>query len=157
MKEISKSKKIKKQKGITLIALIITVVVMLILAGVAITAIVDGEGLFNRTRQATEAYENASRNEGDMIKNIENTLDEYLSDLGNSNTNVNWEEVLNDANSNPNNYKHPQQSTTNNDIGIGTDGRPVNLDLWNYMKNGDKTGVILSNSNSHCVSDGVRL
>ena len=28
--------------------------------------------------------------------------------------------------------KHPNQSSTNGDIGIGTDGNPVNLDLWTY-------------------------
>ena len=47
------------KKGITLVALVITVVIMLILAGVAIAAVVDDEGLFSKTREATEIYENA--------------------------------------------------------------------------------------------------
>ena len=46
--------KAKSKKGITLIALIITVVIMLILAGVAISAVVGGDGLFDRTRYAAE-------------------------------------------------------------------------------------------------------
>ena len=29
-------------------------------------------------------------------------------------------------------YKHPEQDSSNNDIGIGTDGKPVNLNLWAY-------------------------
>ena len=36
------SKRQEKQSGITLVALVITVVLMLILAGVAIAAVVDG-------------------------------------------------------------------------------------------------------------------
>ena len=76
-------KKQEKQKGITLVALVITVVVMLILAGVAIAAVVDGDGLFSKTRQAAESYENATREEGDTIQSMINQIDEYL---GNKNT-----------------------------------------------------------------------
>ena len=75
------TKNSKNQEGITLVALVITVVVMLILAGVAIAAIVDGNGLFNRTRQATESYENAARNEADKIKTLMNEIDNYLGNV----------------------------------------------------------------------------
>ena len=79
MKEFTKNS--RRQEGITLVALVITVVVMLILAGVAIAAIVDGNGLFNRTRQATESYENAARNEADKIKTLMNEIDNYLGNV----------------------------------------------------------------------------
>ena len=59
-----------KERGITLIALIITVVVMLILAGVAIGAVVGGDGLFNKIGQATETYENAVNKENDIVQNL---------------------------------------------------------------------------------------
>ena len=49
-----KKKQIRNKNGITLIALIITVVIMLILAGVAISAVVGGDGLFDRTKYAAE-------------------------------------------------------------------------------------------------------
>ena len=71
---------LKKENGITLVALVITVVIMLILAGVAIAAIVDGDGLFNRARQAAESYENAARDEADQIKTLMNEIDNYLND-----------------------------------------------------------------------------
>ena len=71
-------KTLKSKNGITLIALIITVIIMLILAGVAIAAVVDGDGLFSKTRQATETYENAAREEGDTIQSMINQIDEYL-------------------------------------------------------------------------------
>ena len=78
-----KKNQIKKQKGITLVALVITVVIMLILAGVAIAAVVDGDGLFSKIREATEVYENAAESENDTIKSLMNEIDNYL---GNSNS-----------------------------------------------------------------------
>lgn len=67
-------KLIKGNKGITLIVLVITVVIMLILAGVAISVIVDGEGLFGKSKQAVETYKNS-------IQNEENIINELLDDL----------------------------------------------------------------------------
>ena len=79
MKNIENNLKVFKQnKAITLVALVITIVVMLILAGVAIAAVVDGEGLFSKTRQATETYENATREENDKIQSMINQIDEIL-------------------------------------------------------------------------------
>ena len=51
----------RKKQGITLIALIITIVILLILAVVAITSLTEKNGLFTRTKQATEKqnYESA--------------------------------------------------------------------------------------------------
>ena len=54
MKKRKMKNKVKSKHGITLIALIITVVILLILAGVAISAVVSGDGLFDRTRYAAE-------------------------------------------------------------------------------------------------------
>ena len=75
-------KKQEKQVGITLVALVITVVVMLILAGVAIAAVVDGDGLFSKTRQAAETYENAADKEGYMLENLMGQIDYYIQDNG---------------------------------------------------------------------------
>ena len=54
MKKRKAKNKVRSKYGITLIALIITVVIMLILAGVAISAVVSGDGLFDRTRYVAE-------------------------------------------------------------------------------------------------------
>lgn len=54
-----------------------------------------------------------------------------------SGDNIDWDEVLDNA------EKHPEQSETNNDIGIGTDGKPVNMDLWNSVKTEDGLGYDL--------------
>ncbi len=42
----------KRKQGVTLIALIVTIIILLILASVTITTLGGGEGLFNRARQA---------------------------------------------------------------------------------------------------------
>ena len=51
---------------------------MLILAGVAISAVVDGDGLFSKTRQAAEAYENAVDKESYMLENLMGQIDHYI-------------------------------------------------------------------------------
>ena len=42
----------KKQRGITLLALVITIIIMLILAGVTINAMTGDNGLLSRAKQA---------------------------------------------------------------------------------------------------------
>ena len=70
----------KNAQGITLIALIITVIIMLILASVAISAVVSDDGLFDRTRYAKEIYENITEKENqilhDLMQDINTTLNE---------------------------------------------------------------------------------
>ena len=61
-------------QGITLIALIITVIVMLILAGVAISAI-NNVGLFDRITKATELYNNSVNTEENTINSALGWLD----------------------------------------------------------------------------------
>lgn len=66
--------KLKKQKGITLIALVITIIVMLILVGVSVTVALNG-GLFSTAQGAartTEAEKELALSNGDII-------DKYLS------------------------------------------------------------------------------
>ena len=46
----------KKEKGITLVALVVTIIILLILAGVVINLILGEDGIFLRTQKATERY-----------------------------------------------------------------------------------------------------
>ena len=52
-----------KEKGITLIALVITIVILLILAGIAIASLTGDNGLFARARQAREETLTAQEDE----------------------------------------------------------------------------------------------
>ena len=66
-------KRTKTQKGITLIALIITIVVLLILAAVAISSITN-EGILNYAKNAAQGYNNAATNEQTWLGYYENYL-----------------------------------------------------------------------------------
>ncbi len=54
-----KSLRSKGEKGITLIALVVTIVVLLILAGVTITFVLDDGGILNMAKEAALAQDNA--------------------------------------------------------------------------------------------------
>ena len=52
-----------ENKGITLIALIITIIIMLIIAGVAISAVTGNNGILSRAKDAVNKYSDASADE----------------------------------------------------------------------------------------------
>ena len=68
----------KNTKGITLVALVITIIILLILAGVAITALTNN-GLFENTKQAKNVTEDAYREENEILISYENKIDEITS------------------------------------------------------------------------------
>ena len=47
----------KNEKGITLIALVVTIIILLILAGVTISLAITNGGLFDKTRSAANQYQ----------------------------------------------------------------------------------------------------
>ena len=78
--------KLKKSiKGITIISLVITIIVLLILSGVAINLSLGQEGIFKKAKNATEKYANASNNEIKEINNFSNTIENYINDYMNEN------------------------------------------------------------------------
>ena len=56
-------KKLKNEKGITLIALVITIIVLLILAGISISMLTGQNGILNRAQEAKEKTEVAGEDE----------------------------------------------------------------------------------------------
>lgn len=71
----------KGQRGVTLVALVITVIVMLILAGVAISALTANDGLFQKTSKAADLYNTASQDEKDKMDHLEDYIDEKFRQL----------------------------------------------------------------------------
>ena len=166
-----------KQKGITLIALIITIIVMLILVGVTINVALNG-GLFDKADEATKqtqieaekeellsAVVAAIGNDGKVDFNyLDNNLpaewdgrngtytspkrNTYTVDPNgkitkgdNRGTELDFEAIKQDVKSNPEAYLAKAKAAGQNtdpenggltDIGIGTDGEVVNLNLWEY-------------------------
>ncbi len=67
---------LKNQKGITLVALVITIIVLLILAAAAITMAINSEGLFTKANTAVNSWNNAVLNEGKVLNDL---IDEATS------------------------------------------------------------------------------
>ena len=69
---------LKTQKGITLIALVVTIVVLLILAGVTISLLLDENGIIAKSKDARARWNNAQMNEEKNMGEIDKTLDEIV-------------------------------------------------------------------------------
>ena len=71
--------KFNKNKGITLIALVITIIILLILAGISISALTQ-TGLFSRAKQAEQKSKDAQEEENTTLETYENEINEYLGE-----------------------------------------------------------------------------
>ena len=72
---------LKSDKAITLVALIITIIILLILAGVSLSIVLGDNGLINKAQKSVDTYENKAVKENEMLKSIEDKFDEYLHNL----------------------------------------------------------------------------
>lgn len=68
-------KKTENSYGITLIALVITIIVLLILAGVSLSMIFNQNGIFSRAEQATDRYGQAKKREENLFNKTEYDID----------------------------------------------------------------------------------
>ncbi len=66
-----------KDKGITLIALVITIIILLILAGISISALTN-QGLFKNAKAAQNATEKAEEEQGQRLNEYEDEINKYL-------------------------------------------------------------------------------
>ena len=67
-----------KENGITIIALVVTIIILLILAGITISTLTGENGLFERAKQAQTEYENAEIEENKIMGDYENKISEYI-------------------------------------------------------------------------------
>ena len=70
----------KSDRAITLIALIVTIIVLLILAGVTINSVVGKDGVIKKSKIAVNVYKNESDEEEKSIENLENVIDENVNE-----------------------------------------------------------------------------
>ena len=78
MKEKKKEVK-RKEQGITLIALVITIIVLLILAGVSIAMLTGNNGILTQAQKAKNETENAQIFEEQRLNEYNNTLSNWVS------------------------------------------------------------------------------
>lgn len=80
--KIKKCKKVERTinrlkqdiKGITMVALVVTIIVLLILAGIAVRLIIGDNGLLKRAQNATEKYKEAQINEEQTIEDMYSSI-----------------------------------------------------------------------------------
>ena len=65
-----------KDKGITLIALVVTIIVLLILAGISISMLTGQNGILTRVAEAKRKTEDAEKQENEKMQRYEQTIDE---------------------------------------------------------------------------------
>lgn len=124
---------LNSNKGITLIALVVTIVVLLILAGISISMLTGENGILQRAGEASKKTEKAQKEEQDILNSYEDQINEYAG--------IDWDTVLANA------TKHPDQKTSTA-IGVGSDGKAVNMDLWEYNFDDVTNGYGLNDSAS---------
>ena len=79
MKEI-----LKNNKGITLVALVVTIIILIILAGISINILTGTDGLIAKTKQAKENMELATIEEQTALNEIYGQLDNGVAVAGNN-------------------------------------------------------------------------
>ena len=68
---------LKNTKGITLVALVITIVILLILAGISISALTN-TGIFQKAKDAKQKSEDAALDQNTKLDEYENEIDKYI-------------------------------------------------------------------------------
>jgi len=76
VKRRMKNKRILKERGITLIALVVTIVVLLILAGVSINALFGDSGIIQKAQDAQNKANESVQKDMEQINALENWLNE---------------------------------------------------------------------------------
>ena len=74
-----------KNKGITLVALVITIIILLILAGISISALTN-TGIFGKAKEAKQKSANAELDQNTKLDEYENEIDNYLPKKNNNKT-----------------------------------------------------------------------
>ena len=71
----------KQEKGITLIALVVTIVVLLILAGVSISLVLNNNGVISKAKDAKNQYAEAQTNDEKQLNEVSDWIDTEVGDI----------------------------------------------------------------------------
>lgn len=77
---MKKEIKNKQEKGITLIALVVTIVVLLILAGVSLSLVLNNNGVISKAKEARDKYAEAQTNDEKQLNEVSDWIKETVGD-----------------------------------------------------------------------------
>ena len=86
-----------KERGITLIALVVTIVVLLILAGVTINALFGDTGIINRAKDAQNKMDQAAENDLNALNELNKWLDGKINGTTGGNDNPTEKPLITDS------------------------------------------------------------
>ncbi len=149
---------IKNTKGITLVALVVTIIVLLILAGVTIMTLFGDNGLITMAQKAKSEAENAQANAMAELGSLIDSMDEALGIV----KIPEGLEVGSEVTYNPSGtyeWKHKYCSSTKDEKVYGTDtdafdllesgkdtesgtDKPFNISSWRVLSINDTTGKV---------------
>ena len=129
----------KTFKGITLIALVITIIILLILAGISISALTQ-TGLFEKVNKAKQKSENAQALENATLADYENSINEIVT-----------------AGSRGNNNNENQYSLEEKEIGTWIDGKKIYRKTLTGSTLPASGTILISNVDSVINSYGEQL
>ena len=69
------------EKGITLVALVVTIIILLILAGVTLNLVLSNNGLIGRAKKGATVYQNASLNEQIELDRKTEMIDDLVDEI----------------------------------------------------------------------------
>ena len=104
--------KLRRNKGITLVALVITIVILLILAGIGIQ-VIKNTGLFNMAEEARKESYNGQKKENNILTSYDEKIDEIVGSRDTVTISKEEYETLKNSNS---------YSTTEKEVGTWIDG-----------------------------------
>ena len=73
----------KGSDGITLVALVVTIVILLILAGITIMYTMGDNSIFKKAQEAKNKTEEAIKSEQEYMKQVDNMINGYINGEGN--------------------------------------------------------------------------
>ena len=111
----------KKEKGITIVALSVTIIVLLILAGISIKLVLDNNGIIGNAQTAKNQYIEAEANTEQGIGELSNVLSSNLNHNRNNGTNTTTNTV------NPTPTPEPTKYTLTINAGAGTTTGSTNV------------------------------
>ena len=74
-----------RNKGVTLISLVVTIIVLLILAGITIGTIFNDNGIIKKAQEAANATEEGAKNDQAAINGLLNEMDSIINGIGGGN------------------------------------------------------------------------
>lgn len=79
---------LRRKKGITLIALVITIVVLIIISSISLYFIFQKDGVISKAQLAKQKQEEATINEQAALSEVNNKIEDYISNARGDNSNI---------------------------------------------------------------------